>query len=54
MSRAALLDAAGRKVMDLAPGDNDVSRLAPGVYFVRNCSCGQVVRWSSEKVVVAR
>jgi len=32
--RAALLDAAGRKVMDLHPGANDVSRLAPGVYFV--------------------
>ena len=32
--RAGLLDAAGRKVMELAPGPNDVSRLAPGVYFV--------------------
>jgi len=30
-----LLDAAGRKVMDLHPGENDVSGLAPGVYFVR-------------------
>ncbi|MBM3315858.1 hypothetical protein FJY71_08505 [candidate division WOR-3 bacterium] len=34
----SLLDAAGRKVADLAPGPNDVSRLAPGVYFVRECS----------------
>jgi len=34
MSRAILFDAAGRKVMDLVPGPNDVSRLAPGVYFV--------------------
>jgi carboxypeptidase T len=29
-----LLDAAGRKVLDLRPGPNDLSRLAPGVYFV--------------------
>jgi hypothetical protein len=35
MSRAALLDAAGRKVLDLHGGANDVSALAPGVYFVR-------------------
>jgi len=34
MSRAALVDAIGRKVLDLRPGPNDVSRLAPGVYFV--------------------
>ena len=30
-----LLDAAGRKVMELQAGPNDVRRLAPGVYFVR-------------------
>jgi len=30
-----LLDAAGRKVMALRAGANDVSALAPGVYFVR-------------------
>ncbi|HTW92769.1 MAG TPA: hypothetical protein VMH22_13845 [bacterium] len=33
--RAVLLDAAGRKVAELHSGANDVSRLAPGVYFVR-------------------
>jgi len=33
--RPSLLDACGRCVMDLRPGANDVSRLAPGVYFVR-------------------
>jgi len=33
--RAVLLDIAGRKVMRLKPGTNDVSRLCPGVYFVR-------------------
>ncbi|MBM3323048.1 hypothetical protein FJY69_06190 [candidate division WOR-3 bacterium] len=31
-----LLDAAGRRVMELLPGPNDVRRLAPGVYFVRS------------------
>jgi DNA-binding beta-propeller fold protein YncE len=31
---ADLLDIAGRKVMDLEPGDNDIRHLAPGVYFV--------------------
>ena len=34
--RAALLDIAGRKVIRLHPGPNDVSKLAPGVYFVRS------------------
>ncbi|MBN2537622.1 exo-alpha-sialidase [candidate division WOR-3 bacterium] len=33
--RPALLDASGRRVMELQPGANDVSRLAPGVYFIR-------------------
>jgi subtilisin family serine protease len=31
---AELFDINGRKVMTLKPGPNDVSRLAPGVYFV--------------------
>ncbi len=34
MSRAVLLDISGRKVMDLHLGANDVSSVAPGVYFV--------------------
>jgi len=34
--RPVLLDASGRTVMQLRPGSNDVSRLAPGVYFVRS------------------
>jgi hypothetical protein len=34
--RAELLDAAGQKVLDLHAGANDVSRLSPGVYFVRS------------------
>ena len=32
---ASLLDITGRKVMELQPGDNDIRRLSPGVYFVR-------------------
>jgi hypothetical protein len=34
-SPVILLDAAGHKVMNLQLGANDVRRLAPGVYFVR-------------------
>jgi hypothetical protein len=32
---SSLLDAAGRKVMALKHGPNDVRRLSPGVYFIR-------------------
>jgi len=34
--RSALLDIAGRKVMDLQPGVNVVKHLSPGVCFVRD------------------
>lgn len=34
-TQPVLLDASGRKVADLRPGANDVSALAPGVYFAR-------------------
>lgn len=44
-----LLDAAGRRALDLHPGANDVSSLAPGVYFTREGQA-QAVR----KVVIAR
>jgi hypothetical protein len=53
--RAELLDAAGRKVADLQPGANDVSKLAPGVYFIRE---GRGIRGEgsgkTRKVVVTR
>ncbi|MFO7675426.1 MAG: hypothetical protein R6X12_03810 [bacterium] len=42
--RSLLLDAAGRKVMDLAPGENDVRRLARGVYFIRRQDTGESSR----------
>jgi hypothetical protein len=35
-SDIALLDAAGRRVLTLRAGANDVSSLAPGIYFVRS------------------
>ena len=47
--KTALLDATGRKVIELRLGENDVSCLAPGVYFVqsaignRNSSIGKVI-----------
>jgi len=47
VARPALLDISGRKVMDLKPGPNDVSGLAPGVYFVRS-------RPAIHRVVVTR
>jgi len=34
VSASCLLDAAGRRVMSLQPGPNDVSSLSPGVYFL--------------------
>ena len=36
----SLLSITGRKVFDLHPGPNDVSRLAPGVYFIRDLGAG--------------
>jgi hypothetical protein len=52
MSRAVLLDAAGRKVIDLRPGANDVRSLAPGVYFVTVYGERNTVH--ARKVVVTR
>jgi len=56
-SAIALLDISGRKVLDLHPGANDVGRLAPGVYFVRQASGVERNASSVErvyKVVVTR
>jgi hypothetical protein len=55
MSRAALLDISGRKVMDLGPGVNDVRALAPGVYFVREAQAqAQAQAQAIRKVVVTK
>jgi YVTN family beta-propeller protein len=47
-----LLDACGRKVMELAPGANDVRELAPGVYFVHSTFDNRQSKMT--KVVVTR
>jgi hypothetical protein len=52
MSRALLLDAAGRTVMPLEPGPNDVRHLPSGVYFLRMAS-GEG-RTANSKVVIQR
>jgi hypothetical protein len=49
--RSLLLDASGRKVLDLHAGPNDVRALAPGVYFIREAQAqAQAVR----KVVITK
>jgi hypothetical protein len=48
--RSELLDAAGRRVMSLQAGANDVSGLAPGVYFLREEAQAQAVR----KIVITK
>jgi len=48
-----LLDAAGRKVLDLKHGANDVRGLAPGVYFVRTAGY-ELSAVSCRKVIVTR
>jgi hypothetical protein len=47
----SLFDMTGRQVMALKPGANDVSRLSPGVYFVRE---GQAQAQAIRKVVIQR
>ena len=51
--KRVLLDASRRKVLELHPGANDVSRFAPGVYFVRAASC-KLSAVSCHKVVLTR
>jgi hypothetical protein len=48
--RAELLDISGRRVMDLRPGANDLSRLSSGVYFVREVRTQAQAVW---KVILA-
>lgn len=54
---AELVDVSGRVVAGLRPGENDISALAPGVYFVRECPAAGVSCPSSvgvTKVVISR
>jgi len=48
-----LLDISGQEVLDLRAGANDVSRLSPGVYFVREAQA-QAQAQAVRKVVIAR
>jgi hypothetical protein len=52
--RSALVDISGRRVMDLEPGENDIRRVSPGVYFLRQDSRGPRVEVSNTKVVIER
>lgn len=52
--RAELLDATGRRLMALHAGVSDVSRLAPGVYFVRDAGRGAGDVGRVRKVVLQR
>lgn len=49
---ADLLDVAGRRVVLLQPGENDIRRLAPGIYFVRTADGDE--RSAVRKVVIQR
>jgi len=51
--RAELLDASGRKVLDLTTGANDIGALAPGVYFVRAVS-GKLSAAQFRRVIITR
>jgi hypothetical protein len=50
---SSLLSADGRKMLDLKPGANDVSRLAPGVYFMQEAQA-QAQAQAVRKVVITR
>ena len=53
--RPTLLDATGRRIMELMPGANDVRHLAPGVYFVRGPKTGDGrPRTEIHKIVVGK
>jgi hypothetical protein len=52
--RAELLDISGRKVLDLRPGANDVSRLGAGVYFISERVAGSRALAGTRKVVITR
>jgi hypothetical protein len=52
-SEAPIATTAGRKVLDLEPGANDIGRLAPGVYFILAVS-REPSAVSCSKVVVTK
>jgi len=50
---ASLMDATGRRLLELRPGANDIGALSPGVYFVRVVSCEPSAA-SCYKIVIQR
>jgi YVTN family beta-propeller protein len=48
-----LLSSAGRKMLDLNPGSNDVSRLSPGVYFIAENGRGTADARRTGKIVIS-
>jgi hypothetical protein len=53
LASCVLLDATGRKVLQLKPGANDVRALAPGVYFVKEAQA-QAQEKSVRKVIITK
>jgi hypothetical protein len=53
-ANGALLDICGRKVLDLMAGTTDVSRLTPGVYFVREAAPVEHATSRVTRVVIVR
>ena len=51
---SSLFSLSGQKVLDLHPGQNDVSRLAPGVYFVGQASGVERAVSTVTKVIISR
>ncbi len=51
---ASLLNAAGRRVTSLQPGENDIRHVSPGVYFVFRASGVEHKALSVHKVVIQR
>ncbi|MFO7651078.1 MAG: hypothetical protein R6X13_07065, partial [bacterium] len=50
-----LFSASGRRVMALAPGPNDVSCLAPGVYFLRGKDArGYALAGPGRRIIIPR
>jgi DNA-binding beta-propeller fold protein YncE len=54
VSTGQLFDLSGRRVLDLLPGPNDVSGLAPGVYFAREQAADGSKPAKTRKVVILR
>ncbi len=50
---AALLDVTGSRVIDLAPGGNDVSGISPGVYFISATGADNAAPRVTIQVIVA-